>query len=230
MRSALLLGLGLLLAACSSTTPPPKSVMSDAPPEPEKIDPGPTSMESEIGGLNEEAMDAAFASLDVTHCISQGSEKLEHLGGDFKMKLRIDRKGSARWVYLSSSTLGDRDTEKCLLDLARAKTWPKPLGGEGIAEKEYSIDPPTEAVAVDPKRETAPVNRVRQDTAKCRKGVDGSFMATVYVKADGVVDAAGLSVPSEKGEDVADCMIDAIRKVRFRSVVTKPQKVSFEIR
>jgi hypothetical protein len=49
-----------LLPACAAAIPTP--VIHDAEPVPEKIDRGPTSMESEIGGLNEEAMDRAFAS------------------------------------------------------------------------------------------------------------------------------------------------------------------------
>jgi len=218
--------LALALAACASPAPPPRTVLADAPPEPEKVDTGPTSMESEIGGLNEEAMDQAFASLDVDRCMEQ---RADTVGGKLKLKLRIDRRGGARWAYLSRSTLGDRGAEKCVLDLVRAKSWPRPLGGEGLAEKELSIDPRAEPTALDERRTLAQITRARAEAGKCRRGVPGSFFATVYLEPDGSVTSAGVSVPSEKGEDVADCVVEAVRKVRFQRA-PKPVKLSFEIR
>ncbi len=228
VRALLIATLALGAAACGAAPPPP-SVMKDAPPVEEKIDTGPTSMESEIGGLNEDAMDQAFASLDVTGCVAPRLEQLEALGGELKLKMRIDRKGSTRWAYLSRSTLGDRDAEKCVLDLVKARSWPRPLGGEGLAEKEFVVDARTEPVTLDERRAVPQVARARADAAKCRNGVKGSFLATVYVEPDGRVAAAGVSVPSEKGEDVADCMVEALRKTRFRGGA-KPGKLSFEIR
>ncbi len=226
------LALALALAGCGAAAPPPRAVVADAAPQPEKIDTGPTAMEAEIGGLNEEAMDQAFASLDVNGCIDAQSGKLDQLGGELRLKLRIDRRGATRWAYLSRSTLGDRDAEKCVLDLVKAKTWPKPLGGEGLAEKDFVVDPRTEPVALDERRTQAPVAHARAEAGKCRRGVPGSFFATVYLHADGRVVTAGVAVPSEKGEDVADCVVEALRKVRFRGAGpdARPVKLSFEFR
>jgi hypothetical protein len=230
MRALLLAScLAVSLAGCGAAPPPPPPVIADAPPVAEKVDPGPTSMESEIGGLNEEAMDKAFASLDVNGCVVTHADKLDQLGGELKLRMRIDRRGSARWAYLSASTLGSRDAEKCVLDLVRARSWPKPLGGEGIAEKEFMIDPRAQPVTLDEKRTQVQVAQARADAGKCRRGVRGKFFATVYVQPDGHVAAAGVAVPSEKGEDVADCMVEAVRKVRFRGS-PRPAKLSFEIR
>jgi len=222
----------LVLAGCTVAAPPPRAVIADAAPVPEKVDTGPTSMESEIGGLNEEAMDKAFASLDVNRCVAQSGDKLDQLGGELRLKMRIDRRGSARWAYLSRSTLGDRDAEKCVLDLVRARSWPRPLGGEGVAEKEFVVDPRTEPQALEERRTLVPIALARAEAGKCRHGVRGSFFATVYVRADGQVVTAGVAVPSEQGEDVADCMVEAVRKIRFRggSSSSRPTKLSFEIR
>ena len=228
VRAILVAGIALGVAACGAAPPPPPQV-KDAPPVEEKVDTGPTSMESDIGGLNEEAMDQAFASLDVNGCVVPRVEQLDQLGGELKLKMRIDRKGSARWVYVSRSTLGDREAEKCVLDLVRAKSWPRPLGGEGLAEKDFVVDPRAEPVALDERRTMAQVAQARVDAGKCRKGIRGSFTATVYVRPDGRVAAAGVAVPNEKSEDVADCMVEAVRKVRFQGA-PKPSKLSFEIR
>jgi hypothetical protein len=220
--------LAALLAACTSTIPAP--VIREAAPVPERVGRGVTSMESEIGGLNEEAMDRAFASLEVQRCLTEGSSRLSAIGGAFTLRLRIDREGGARWAYLSESTLGDRATEKCVIDLARGRSWPRPLGGEGLAEKAFAIDAPTAPVMLEEKRVVADVARARAAASTCRHGVSGSFFATVHVRPDGRVSAAGVAPPSERGEDVADCVVDAIRKLRFRPSAQRAAKVSFEIR
>ncbi len=228
-RAILLSVLALAASACEASVPPPPPRIADAAPEQEKVDTGPSSMEAEIGGLDEYAMDKAFASLDVSGCIEPRAAELDQLGGEIHLKLRIDRRGSTRWAYLSRSTLGDREAEKCVLDLARAKSWPKPLSGEGLAEKDLVIDPRAEPLALDERKSRAPVAQARAEAAKCKRGVPGSFLATVYVQTDGRVATAGVSVPSEKGEDVADCVVDALRKLRFRGA-PGPGKLSFEIR
>jgi hypothetical protein len=217
-----------LLSACAATLPEP--VIHDAEPVPEHVDRGATSVESEIGGLNEEAMDRAFASLEVQRCLTEGSSRLSAIGGEFKLRLRINRDGGARWAYVSESTLGDRATEKCLIDLVRARTWPKPLGGEGLAEKAFAIDAPTAPVLLEEKRMGADVARARAAASRCRHGIVGSFFATVHVRPDGRISAAGVAPPNELGEDVADCVVEAIRKLRFRPYAPRAAKVSFEIR
>jgi hypothetical protein len=225
-------GLALSFAAgCASAPPPRSAVVVAAPLEVEKVDPGPTYMESEIGGLNEEAMDLAFASLErpLMRCLEGGSERVEGLGGHFKLSLRVDKGGSTRWVYLSESTLGDRDTEKCVLDLARTKSWPRPLGGEGLAEKSFDIDARSEPVSWEARRAQRALNHVHGEVARCRKGIPGSFVATVYVSPDGRVLTAGLATPSERGEEAADCVVEAVRRMRFGSHGDKAAKVSFAL-
>jgi len=220
--------LAALLGGCASSIPAP--VISEAAPAVERVDRGVTSMESEIGGLNEEAMDRAFASLEVQRCLTEGSSRLSAIGGAFKLRLRIDREGGARWAYLSESTLGDRTTEKCLIALARGRSWPQPLGGEGLAAKAYAIDAPTAPVLLEEKRVRADVARARAAASTCRHGVPGSFFATVHVRPDGRISAAGVAPPSERGEGVADCVVEAIRKLRFHASGQRAAKVTFEIR
>ena len=40
------------------------------------------------------------------------------------------RNGALRYGYFAASTIGDRDTEKCIMDLLARTTWPAPVGGE----------------------------------------------------------------------------------------------------
>jgi len=231
--SPAVVALALVSSACSSSAPPPPRAprIRAAAPVVEKVDPGPTSMESDIGGMNEEAMDNAFGSLanPMQRCLEDGLSRVNELGGHFKLSLRIDRQGGTRWVYLSESTLGDRETEKCVLDLARNQRWPRPLGGEGLAEKSFDMDPRAEPISWEEKRIQRALRKAHGDVAKCRKGIPGNFMATAYVRPDGRVLAAGVAPPSEKGEDVADCVVDAIRRLRFGSPGARAAKVSFSL-
>ncbi|HEY4120081.1 MAG TPA: AgmX/PglI C-terminal domain-containing protein [Byssovorax sp.] len=223
-----LAALALACAGCAGDPPPVVSAVVAPPERVEK----PPEAESEIGGLNEEAVNAAFAALrpGVLHCAEQGASKTSTLGGDIKVKVRIDRAGAARWAYVSESSLGDRDTEKCVLALARAKTWPKPVGGDGLAESSFSIDATKEPVLVEEKKVARDVARARAAVQHCRRAVRGTFTATAHVAASGKVSAAGVSAPNELAEDASDCMVEELLKLRFRTGVGKATKLSFDLR
>jgi hypothetical protein len=223
------LGVLLALAGCSASPPP----VAEAPPapEPERIDRGPTSMEGEIGGMNEEAVGIAFDALqeDVAGCVKQGSERVREIGGRFVLSMRVDRSGNPRWAYLSESTLGDRDTEKCVLDLVKDRSWPKPVGGEGLASRAFEIDAGTEPVELEAKRVKGTVGAAAETLWRCKKGLDGSFIATAYLRPDGRVKSAGVAPPSEAGEAASDCIVETIAKLRFRSPGKRAAKVTFEV-
>jgi hypothetical protein len=229
MTKSFALCLSLLAVACAANP----STVAEAPPvlEPERIDRGPTSMEGEIGGMNEEAVGHAFDELtaQVAGCVREGSERVREIGGKFVLSLRVDKSGNPRWAYLSESTLGDRDTEKCVLDLAKQRTWPKPLGGEGLASRTFEIDAGTEPINLEAKRVKGTVSAAAETLWRCRKGLNGSFVATAYLRPDGRVLTAGVAPPNETGEDAADCIAETIGKMRFRSPGRRPGKVTFEV-
>jgi hypothetical protein len=222
------LAAALLAAACSQ---PPPATPAPPPREAQRIDPGPTTMEGEIGGMNEEAVEHAFDALEseVAACIREGSERVREIGGRFVLSLRVDRQGALRWAYLSESTLGDRETEKCVLGLARERTWPKPVGGEGLATRTFEIDAGTEPLTLEPKRVRGAVRAAAEKLGRCKKGHGGSFVATAYVRPDGRVFAAGVAPPSEEAEEAADCIVETIEKLRFRSPGRRAAKVTFEV-
>lgn len=191
-------------------------------------------MRSEIGGLNEEAVTRSFERMndDVQNCFAKGTSKINALGGHVKMKLRINPQGALRWAYMSESTLGDRDTEKCLLDAARAKSWPLPVGGDGLAERGFDVEPPSPAKDLDPKKFKIALALVSKETAKCRKkGTWGTvFRVTSYLRYDGMPITVGMAPPNEKGEDVIDCMIKIMKKIKFGGIGRRIGKLSFDLR
>jgi hypothetical protein len=223
-----------LLAACAGDPPvarrKPRVAVVDA--EPIVVqERRPVDAEGEIGGLDQHGYDDAFkrAWPEIAQCLEDGASRLDLLGGQFKIVMRIDRSGEPKWAYLSESTLGDRDTEKCVLDLVRARRWPKPLSGDGIAEKSFSLDPAVapEELAADDLRKG--VTKARSKARSCRRGIKGRFTATAYLDADGSVLTAGVAPPSEIGEDVADCVVDAVKSVRLGRALPSAGKVSFAL-
>jgi len=231
LRSSVLVA--ALLAGCGSAPPPPPEPVAPAPVKSEAAPPPPAS-QSEIGGLNEEAVERSFKKMEsaIQTCFTNGSAKVNGLGGHFKMKLRIDPQGAVKWAYLGESTLGDRDTEKCLLEAARAKSWPLPVGGDGLAEKSYDLDAATPPKDLDSKKYKIAISLAAKETAKCRKrGTWGTvFAVTAYLRWDGLPIAVGIAPPNEKGEEVIDCMVKILRKIKFGSTGRRVAKLGFDLR
>jgi hypothetical protein len=233
-RSALLAlaaALGCVLAAGCSKPPPPKPAVVDAVPTATPVvDSGPTSLESDIGGMNEMAVEDKFKSLlkPIGKCFEDGSARVEQIGGSFTVSFRVDRAGKTRWAYMKASTIGDRGTESCILDLIRQETWPKPLSGEGLAQKSMEIEPSRAPGTVDVKRMKTVVKLAQKRIASCRVGVRGTFFLTVYLEPNGRVRTSGVATPNEKADAAADCITSEIQKIKF-TPTGKLAKVSFEM-
>jgi len=97
--------------------------------------------ESEVGGLNEDAVEATFKKslAALQNCLNDGSSRVEFLGGSVAFFLKIDARGRIEHAHLESSTLGDRATERCMLKALRRKSWPKPIGGAVGLAATYGI-------------------------------------------------------------------------------------------
>ena len=198
--------------------------------KPQQIDRGPTSYESEIGGLSEDDMVRAFFELgkDVKRC-ARDSPARALLGGQLELSLRIKRDGTLKWVHMPTTTLGDRAVERCIIAAAESREWPKPKSGEGVATHSYDVDAVEETEDWDPRRLSSVMGSIRKKTWPCLKQHRGHFVATLYVAKDGQVAAAGVSTPDHESEEAADCVADALQKLRFG----KPKgvaKVTFELR
>src|SRR4029079_3564586 len=133
------------LASCGGSEPPavsPNQEASnkDAAPRRKKQQ---LSVSGQLGSLEEGKVDDTFNRLmpQFGSCLSQASSRVEFIGGHVKFFIRISLEGSAKWAYLSESTIGDRDAERCMLSAAKAVRWPQPLEGEGQAQKAFDFDP-----------------------------------------------------------------------------------------
>lgn len=224
----------VIAPACGGSDPPPKDAsVHDA--KPARAD-GPTiTASSEIGGMNEDDVDAAFngSVKALQRCIDMGAKRVEFLGGSVAFLLKIDGTGRVKDAYLEHSTLGNRPTEQCMLDALRAKSWPKPVGGElGLARKSFSFDPPNdvrEPITWDEHDAAPGLKKIAADVKDCKRGNAGNFEATLYVGSDGKVLSASVTPPDSAGEEALDCLVSVLEGATFPSPGSWPAKITLAL-
>jgi hypothetical protein len=234
---AALSGALLTCGACGGSPPPPAEEPQAAEPDeggghkPRAV-PG---IESEIGALDETKVKQTFEQVSgkLSACFNQGTQRLAYLAGDVRLVVRVAKDGAPRWAYVKDSTLGDRETEACMLEALKAATWPKPEGGEGLAENSFSFEPGGDErppIAWSPQQLGAPYRGAKAALDRCRKkaGTKG-LKATMYVETDGKPSAVGVSSADERGEAAAPCVVDALRAIKFPSPGSYAAKVSVVI-
>jgi len=192
MKRALVSGLSLLslasVSACGGA-PPPKveePVKEERHAERPKL-----QMSQELGSIDQKLVEKTFAGLvqgPLENCHKQGRDRVEVLTGDVKVFLRIDGNGRVKYGYFEDSTLGDRDTEKCVLGVFSSASWPKPEGGEAEVRSGFGWGPggerePTSWSSDKVTTALAESKHVRADVSKCKGSVKGDFRATAYVES-----------------------------------------------
>lgn len=219
--------------ACGGEPAPkaPEAVQEEAPAPKKKPA---LKVNSELGSVDPGAVKHAFGALDdqFMGCQKRALDRVEVLSGSVKFFVRIGEDGAARWTYLEGSELGDRETEKCLLDVVRGAQWPKPDGGD--AEARYGMELPLQS--------TRPANDWNSDKVaaalgkhgdaidKCKAGASAAFHATMYVGPGGKVLAAGMATSTKDGEDKADCLTEVLLKMKgLPSPGSWPAKVGFDL-
>lgn len=242
------------LTACGGG-PEPKVPESE--PEPPKAPPakrGP-SVSQELGSIDEQATQRTFERLQskMLDCQKEGIKRLEYLAGDVRFFLRVGTDGKVRYAFLEDSTLGDRDTERCMLGVVQDAQWPIPEDGEAEVRKGMGFDPADARPPTDwPSDKIALVLAKQADEAmKCKAGVKGTFRVTAYIEPgggegggdkkkggkhgnhgphtvkEGHVEAVGVAPPNKEGESKVDCIVDAVKEWRVPSPGSYAAKVSF---
>ena len=234
--TVLLAALAITAAACGGSEPEPTAPRSEVTKTVEHPKPKQRlSMSGQLGSLDEHKVDETFNRLmpKFGACLAQGASRVEFIGGHVRFFVRIGLDGSAKWAYLSESSIGDRDTERCMLVAAKSTRWPIPLEGEGQAQKGFDFEPSPdvrEAVSWGPERVSKPLASARPKLGRCSEGARGKYRATVYVQTDGTAMSAGVTPPDERGETAAvDCIVDVIRGMKFPSPGSWPAKVMFDV-
>jgi hypothetical protein len=222
---------GFLAAACGGEDPEPKRPVATHEP-PQKAVPLVAKTSSELGSVDPGAVKRAFAALDDKYmdCQRRALDRVEVLAGSLKVFLRIGPDGATKWAYLEESDLGDRETEKCVLDVIAGAQWPKPDGGD--AEVRHSFELPLQAARPPSDwtsdKVTSALGKSGEAIDKCKAGADTSYRATLYVGPGGKVLSAGIATSTKEGEARADCLSKALMKMKgLPSPGSWPAKVTF---
>lgn len=212
-----------LAAACGGAAPPPAAPQASEPSAPAAPSGPKLAMEQELGSIDPGDVEKAFAKIQpsLSSCHKAALKRIDFVAGDVKLFVRLDRQGKVRYAYFEESSLGDFAFEQCLLKALATAPWPVPDGGEAEIRKGFGFDPadgrpPT---AWGPEK-VLPAIEESKDVAKCKEGIEGQFVATLYVQPDGKagkVESAGLAVPSVEGAARAQCIVDALKELSLPS-------------
>lgn len=219
----------MLVTAGACTSAPIAGPPPTAAPEAERREEA--SFEQSVGAMNEHDVERAFGKLQaaVSRCVARGAARVEAIGGSFELSLRILPTGETESAHLSRSTLGDRETERCILQAALDKTWPRPKGGVGEASHEYTIESSVAVTEWTSGRLKPVMPQIHEKVAKCVMPLAGTWHATLYISQSGRVASSGVAPPDAQSAEQADCLVAVLNKFRFGPQRSKLSKVSFTI-
>lgn len=193
------------------------------------------SASAEIGALDEDKVTSTFnaAQGDLQRCLLDGSRRNEHAGGDVAFFVKIDKRGRVAHAHLERSTIGDRETEKCMLRVLEKRSWPAPQGGDmGLARSSIGFDPPSDARPPTdwaPARVDGTLKAVASQVNSCRGEAGGELTATVYVDPDGAALTVGAAASDEAAASAIDCVIEVLKGATYPSPGSWPAKVTFTL-
>jgi hypothetical protein len=225
-----------LLAACGGAGEQPKTPSRNRPAA--RHDGGTDmSTSSEIGGMNQEASEAAFqaAASDLQRCFLKGAKHFEMLAGDVAIVVEVDQTGSLVRAYLERSDLGNRETEECMLAALKRQKWPATVGGRiGQARSSIGFDPaepdttrPAVQWSEDDVRPA--LEELSASLGACPGSGRGDYQLTWYVDTAGKVLSAGFATPQGADPAGAACLLSVIEEATFPSPGSWPAKVSVEL-
>jgi len=220
--------------ACGSQPAPSAKAPSTRSAAPERRN-DTIAVSSEVGALDEDAVNVVFERCQnsLMNCVRKGAGRVELLGGDAAFYLAVNLSGQAEDARLEHSTLGDRDTESCMLQVLRSRSWPKPVGGrKGQVRKSFSFDMPNEARppvewSADDIGDT--LKKLHKRAGKCTGGGSRAYQVTAYIDTRGSAISVGVATPDTNGVSKIDCIVELVKNAKFKSPGSYPAKVSFEL-
>ncbi|HEX4476449.1 MAG TPA: AgmX/PglI C-terminal domain-containing protein [Polyangiaceae bacterium] len=221
--------------ACGGDPPEPKSPASEHATHDDTDERPKMAASAEIGALDEGKVTDTFRGAlgDLQACLASGAQRNELEGGGIAFFIKVGGDGRIVATHAEKSTLGDRETEKCMLSALRHRSWPEPQGGDvGLAHNSFDFDMPNDVrppTDWDESRVRDVVTSLSHKVDECKHGARGDFTATVYVDPDGAALSAGIAESDESGEDAADCLVKALKSAKYPSPGSWPAKVTFSL-
>lgn len=224
-----------VFTACGGSEPPPQTPTSQYESRDDEEETGGIEAMAEIGGMPEEATVAAFKAAfgPIQRCFAEGVRRVEYLGGELAVQVRVGKQGKVLAAFAERSSLGDRKTERCMLQALEHVEWPAPVGGHvGIAQNSFEFEMTGDVrapVLIDDFESGTALSDKREELQECKGSVRDTFTATVYIDTDGSALAAGIAAPHADAEAKSDCLVSVLEQVRYPSPGSWPGKVSFSL-
>lgn len=197
---------------------------------------GGPSVQSELGEIDQKDAERAFSSADaaISSCHQKGVARIEYLAGDIGFLVRVGADGRARYVVVESSSLGDRATERCMVEALNSTKWPVPSGGEAEARKQISFTAgdAREPAQWQPEKAASALSDKSAAVEACKKGATAQYQITAYVQPagkDGKIQALGVASSSPEAFAAADCVVAALKSAKMPSPGSYAAKVSFPL-
>jgi TonB family protein len=178
--------------------------------------------------MQAEGLTGSFSGADVSsimrpreeqlaQCFTPYSDRLRTLAGSISLTFRIGPGGRVLSVHPSASTIGHRDVERCVVQVARATRFPPPNGhAEATFTWPLSMDPADDAehpMHWDARQINRQVRRHSRDVRRrCSLSARERVQVTVYISRTGRVLAAGAAVNDADDQPKLDCVVDAVRR------------------
>jgi TonB family protein len=203
--------------------PPTRTPIASQDGDEEDEEPDDVGVEGLLGRLDRgEIQPVIEASWDaVQRCYTSSVKKLRYIGGVVELRFRVNRDGTVKHVHVARGVLGAWPVEKCVLDLARAMTFPKPRGGEAVFSFPIEFPARGRAVAMEEERVRGELEPQLAALSKCHEpggaeseepvgNLPDRIDVTLYVGRGGVVTSAGFSTDGEAPipDAWADCAHD----------------------
>jgi hypothetical protein len=220
------------LAACGGSPPPPPPPPPPAPPphavrvpvEDNEPEDGVTIVHAH-GHMEKDAIDAWLQphQNDLMDCYLKQVHGKRWLGGHVKLHWDIKKDGTIAAVKLmAESDLGARSVEKCLLELARAAEFDKPVGGDADFDIPLDFKPTGQVTSWDEDRASQAVGKQLAKLDTCAKKVSppSEVVVTIYVGARGRAQSVGFS---SDASEIDDKWAECAEKVALRWRLPDPK-------
>jgi hypothetical protein len=219
------------IAACSAQKPPPAVAPTVTADGPRESSDGLT-VSGLRGTLTEREISAALEPRmpRFLRCVATRLGALEVLSGEIALAFHVATDGAVVAVHPRSSTLGDRETERCIVEVAKATRFPPPHGGEADFSwpLEVPVDPDVRApVALDADQVRSQLGEQAEALVAACGG--GPFAVTAYIERDGSPSATGVAAPDGATDPELDCIAEGVRAWRFAPAGSYVAKLSFSM-
>jgi hypothetical protein len=167
------------------------------------------------------------AAPGVSACFGAGKARNPHLLGAVAIRVIVARDGHVREAAIEEADLGDRETERCLVDVAIGLKFPKPRGGEVQMVLPLSFTPASARGGLVERPPTPlEIAAVHEAVEKaCKPAAGAGYLLTVYVTGAGKPVGAGFASLDIVDPLFADCATGAAVTVTYGKAAGAADKI-----